>query len=313
MHPRDYSGVERKRYVQRRPDAPSMEGLEVLLHIDSFCLGDTICWGSLLPEFVRVHRPARLGVTTFWPELFGESESIKFFDAVGSETLECDRFLSAGYDKKNLDHTRYGMFYAARDSMRIPQVSAPDRSVFRQHGYIRNPKKITIAPESKKKIARWDYLGNYGWQEVVDRLNSVGFEVHNVSYEQNLMLRGVRPHHGDDDIGTATRHICESRLFLGLNSGLAWLAWAHGTPVVMISGFTKFFAEFPCYRVWNPHACTGCFNVFPNISSPCPIFQGTPRANECHNTITPDMVMAQVERALADTAPPMLHSEGFSG
>lgn len=125
--------------------------------------------------------------------------------------------------------------------------------------------------------------------------------MHNISYEQELLLRGVQGHHGNPDIQAAIQHICEARLFIGLSSGLAWLAWAYSTPVVMISGFTKFFNEFPCYRVWNPHACTGCFNVFLNISSPCPIFSGTPRAHECHNTITPDMVLAQVHRALQNS------------
>lgn len=301
MHPRDYSNIQRRRYSERQPDAGSLENLEVLLHIDSFCLGDTICWGSFVPAFLAHHKPSRLYVTTFWPELFESTDRVVFLDAVGEEVQECDKFISAGYNKSDLNHVRYGMFWAARESMGVPQQAAPDLTFFKKHEFSRRSDKITIAPESKKRIARWDYLGNYGWQEVVDRLNSGGFEVHNVSHEQALMLRGVHPHHGDDDIGTALRHICESRIFIGLGSGLAWLAWANRIPVVMIAGFTKPFMEFPCYRVINPHACFGCFNVFANVSSPCPIFQGTPRSNECHNSITPDMVMSQVAAALRDS------------
>jgi autotransporter strand-loop-strand O-heptosyltransferase len=162
------------------------------------------------------------------------------------------------------------------------------------------PTKIVIAPESTKPIARWDYLGidGYGWQEVIDQLTARGYEIHNISYEHTLLLRGVHSHAGNADIRTAIRHICEARLFIGLSSGLAWLAWAYSTPVVMIAGFTKPHNEFPCYRVENPYACAGCFNVLPNIQRACPLFQGTPREHECHRTITPAMVLAQVYRAL---------------
>ncbi len=48
---------------------------------------------------------------------------------------------------------------------------------------------------------------------------------------------------------------------MGLSSGLSWLAWAAGIPVVMISGFTHPTNEFATpYRVINYHACNGCWN-----------------------------------------------------
>lgn len=298
MRLRDYSNVQRRRYLQRRADAQEFAGLEVLLHLDSFCLGDTVCWGSLIPAFVARHKPKKLWVTTFWPELFGPSDQFEVVDAVGSDTIVCDRFMAAGYDKKSLAHTQHGMLYAARQSLRLPATAEPDRSVFRRYDFAPQPDKIVIAPESTKPIARWEYDGSYGWQCVIDALVARNFQVHNISYERTLKLTGAQNHAGNPDIRGALQHIGEARLFIGLSSGLAWLAWAYRTPVVMIAGFTKFFNEFPCYRVWNPHACTGCFNVFPNIASPCPLFAETIRANECHKTITPEMVLAQVNRAL---------------
>lgn len=298
MRLRDYSNVQRRRYLQYQAHAQDLAGLEVLLHLDSFCLGDTICWGSLVPAFYEQHRPKKLTITTFWPELFGKSDKFEFVDAVGDGTIICDRFMSAGYEKKSLSHTLHGMFGAARESLKLPLDAQPDRGVFQHYEFARQPNKIVIAPESTKAIARWDYDGNYGWQRVIDRLLARGFSVHNVSYENTLNLQGAQIHAGNNDIRGALQHICEARLFVGLSSGLAWLAWAYKTPVVMIASFTKFFNEFPCYRVWNPHACTGCFNVFPNITSSCPLFSNTERANECHKTITPEMVLAQINRAL---------------
>lgn len=298
MHPRDYSNIRRKNYSQKNPDSKSLEGLDVLLHIDSFCLGDTICWASLLEAFVKHHRPSRLRVTTFWPEILRNMQGIEFIDAVGDGFIECDKFVSAGYEKGNLYHALHGMFPAARKSMNLPDDAPFSKSVFREHEYEKIPNKIVIAPESTKKIARWDYMGNQGWQEVIDRLNEMGMEVHNVSYEKTLMLRSLHSHNGNPDVNNAIRHICEAQIFIGLGSGLSWLAWAYDIPVVMICGFTKPFMEFPCYRAWNEHCCTGCYNIFTNVNSHCPIFLGTQRESECHRTITPDMVMKQVEKAL---------------
>ena len=49
--------------------------------------------------------------------------------------------------------------------------------------------------------------------------------------------------------------------FIGLSSGLSWLAWAAGTPVVLISGFTHPTNEFTTpYRVINWHTCNSCWN-----------------------------------------------------
>lgn len=303
MHLRDYSKVQRRRYLERQPGAQSFAGLEVLLHLDSFCLGDSVAFSCYLDAFYARHNPAKLWVTTFWPELFVSNERYTFLDAVSNEVLQCDRLITCGYRKESVAHTTHGMFYAARDAMLLPHDTpmAPP-PVVPMPVTAKQSNKIALAPESKKAIARWDYQGGWGWQEVVDRLVARGFEVHNISYENDLGLRNVIPHHGNNDIAAARQQILESRLFIGLSSGLAWLAWAYHTPVVMVSGFTKFFNEFPCYRVWNPNACTGCFNVFPSIASPCPLFENTDRQHECHRTITPDMVLAQVDRALSDTA-----------
>lgn len=298
MHLRDYSNVRRRRYAQRHPEAQSLNGLDVLLHIDSFCLGDTICWASLLPAFIAQTKPKRLCVTTFWPELFENTEQLQFISAVSEEMHECDKFLSVGYNKNDLWHVTHGMALAARKTLQLPPETPASREMFKRKPFLRRADKIVIAPESIKRIARWDYLGNYGWQDVIDRLNRRGYEVHNISHEQHLLLRGVVPHHYNSDIWAAIMHICESRLFIGLSSGLAWLAWAYNTPVVMIAGFTKPFNEFPCFRVLNPFACSGCFNTITPMTGFCPILANTPREHECHKTITPDMVMQQVNAAL---------------
>lgn len=298
MHLRDYSNIQRLRYNERMPDATNIEGLEILLHIDSFCLGDTLCFSSLLDSFFDFHKPKKMYVTTFWPELFKNTNKYIFLDAVGEGSITIDKLISVGYSKENLSHTLNGMFYAAKDTMKLPQEISYSRPPVRSYGFSRKINKITIGPESTKKIAKWNYFEEYGWQVIVDYLKEKNFEIHNVSHENTLRLTGTINHHENDDIVHAIKHICESRVFIGLSSGLAWLAWSYNVPVVMISGFTKKYNEFNCYRVLNERCCNGCFNVLPNISLKCPLFLGTERENECHKTITPQMVISEVDKAL---------------
>jgi autotransporter strand-loop-strand O-heptosyltransferase len=296
MHPRDYSNIRRLTYQERMPRSWSLEGLEILLHIDSFCLGDTICFASFLDAFADRYRPRRLVVSTFWPELFQDGR-FEFVDATAQTHVEVDKLVSIGFQKEDLEHIRNGMIWGGRDMMGLPQDTPLGRPHVRPMVFEKK-RKVSIATESLKEIARWDRPG--GWADVASRLMGMGYEVHNVSYERGEEMEGVVYHSGNDDVGEALNHIGESAAFIGLSSGLSWLAWAYDVPVVMISGFTKHYNEFPCHRVSNERVCNGCFNVFKGISTPCPLFMGSDRQNECHNSITPDMVMEKAKIALSD-------------
>ena len=58
------------------------------------------------------------------------------------------------------------------------------------------------------------------------------------------------------------RWIKHGEFFVGLSSGLSWLASATGTPVVMISGFAHPTNEFDTpYRIINYHACNSCLET----------------------------------------------------
>ena len=296
MHPRDYTNVKRLTYKERMPRSWSLDGLDVLLHIDSFCLGDTICISSFLDAFAEKYRPKSLNVSTFWPELFRDGR-FKFVDAASQSHIEVDKLVSVGFQKNELEHVRNGLVWGSRDVMGLPQDTPLGVPPVKPMEFEKK-RKVSIATESLKGIARWDRAG--GWAEVAFRLMDMGYEVHNVSYERGEEIKGVVYHHGNEDINGALAHIGESAAFIGLSSGLSWLAWAYGVPVVMIAGFTKHYNEFPCFRVSNERVCNGCFNVFKGINSACPLFMGTERQNECHMSITPQMVIEKAEMALAN-------------
>lgn len=91
--------------------------------------------------------------------------------------------------------------------------------------------------------------------------------------------------------------------FIGLSSGLSWLAHAAGCPVVMVSGITLPHSEFDTpYRVQNRQVCHGCYNDLRVDwrEDKCPYHKGTAREYECSKKITPQMVIGTIERFCKD-------------
>ena len=96
--------------------------------------------------------------------------------------------------------------------------------------------------------------------------------------------------------------IHHSEFFIGLSSGLSWLAWALDKQVVMISNFTEDNHEFDCIRVTKKNVCHGCWNSPEHTFDKgdwdwCPLHKGTPRQFECHTSITAQDVISSLPLA----------------
>ena len=61
-------------------------------------------------------------------------------------------------------------------------------------------------------------------------------------------------------IAKRVKQLINCEFFIGLSSGLSWLAWALGKKVVLISGSTHKENEFDCFRAQNESVCHGCLN-----------------------------------------------------
>lgn len=93
--------------------------------------------------------------------------------------------------------------------------------------------------------------------------------------------------------------LTESDVFIGVGNGLSWLAWACGTPVVLISGFSEAFTEMKdCIRISAPsNVCRGCFNKYTLNKEDwhwCPVHKGTDRQYECSKTINSEVVIQKL-------------------
>ncbi len=165
---------------------------------------------------------------------------------------------------------------------------------------------VCIAVQSTTQCKYWN--NPYGWREVVQFLKSSGYRVlcidqkptHGHELVWNHIPNGADDFTGDQPLPERARLLKHAAFFVGLSSGLSWLAWAAGIPVVMISGFTHPTNEFDTpYRVINYHACNSCWNDLNQRFDHkdffwCPRHKGTSRQFECTRLITADHVKSVI-------------------
>ena len=90
--------------------------------------------------------------------------------------------------------------------------------------------------------------------------------------------------------------------FIGLTSGLSWLAWSLEKPVVLISGISKDHVEFATpYRVTNTNVCHACatekgFEFDKADWMFCPKNKNF----ECTSSITFEMVKEKIDKLIKD-------------
>ena len=174
---------------------------------------------------------------------------------------------------------------------------------------------ISVQASTTKK----GWLYPKGWDAVADYLKSLGYRVLCIDKLPEMNYDGIKismPNSAENFTGN--RPIMEranmlyyAEFFIGLSSGLAWLADAVNCPVVMIGGFTQDWYEFYTpYRVANRLVCNGCFNnVNVNfMKDKCLYHNGTPRELECQKKISPRQVIDAIERLIIDEhlRPPIL-------
>jgi autotransporter strand-loop-strand O-heptosyltransferase len=277
----------------------NLEDKRVYIAFESKALGDTLAWIPYVYEFQRKHK-CEVIVSTFWNRLFDEAPRVSFVEP--------------GTTVNNLYALyRVGYFY---DLGKIPvnPVTIPLQKVatsilglkfeeiIPRLSYIPNKplagKYVTIATNSSAGMKFW---GKEHWQSLIDWLVYEGYEVYNVSAEPNPFDKCTQI--TTPSLESKMDWIANSEFFIGLGSGLSWVAWALGKKVFMIANFSEEWAEFKqnCIKIENKSVCNGCWNN-PNFKfdpgdwNYCPIHKGTDKQWECQLSITADMVIKEIKK-----------------
>jgi len=292
-------------------------GHEVLIQFPVGTLGDTVGWLPYAIKFQALHNCRLTCAMAEWLiPLFKDAYAHVSF--VKPEDVEPERY----YATYNL-----GLFFD--DDARIHQpCDFRHVGLHRTAGYIlgvdptEEPAKLVLPDETRpiaepyvciavQSTTQSKYWNNpHGWRDVVSFLKQSGYRVICIDekpvHGHGLVWNHI-PHGAEDETGKRplverARWLRHAAAFVGLSSGLSWLAWAAGTPVVMISGFTHPTNEFATpYRVINYHACNSCWND-PRVRFShtdflwCPRHAGTNRQFECTRLITSTQVKDVLRR-----------------
>lgn len=289
----------------------NLKNRRVYISLGSKSLGDTMAWIPYCEEFRKKH-DCELIVSTFMNYLFEDQyPNIDFV-----EPGEVVHNIYAQY--------RLGWFYNEdgtlnsnihkNDVRKQPLQKTATDILGLDYQEVR-PKLNLPTPNKKKKVgigihstAQAKYWNNpNGWQEVVDYLRSLGYECMIYSregdgYMNNHYPKGVSIYKGGN-LQEVVNDLSSCEFFIGLGSGLSWLAWACELPVVLISGFSEKWAEtkLDTYRVINENVCHGCFNSERLDASDwnwCPLHKGTDRQFECTKQITSKMVIEEMNKII---------------
>jgi ADP-heptose:LPS heptosyltransferase len=112
----------------------------------------------------------------------------------------------------------------------------------------------------------WQLEG--GWQRVVDLINEMGYEVHVISKEPTE-LTNVIDLTGNMSLHDRITQILGAKLFIGVSSGLAWLSWAVGTHVMMVSDISPEWHEFQSNITRLSNNKTNCVDYSPTEPTSC--------------------------------------------
>jgi len=291
----------------------------VLINLLSNSLGDTIASVPYVDEYrKREDVNIYFSISDLYINLLSKSyENINFIGRNFNNVFD----LKIDIDYKFTENIQLG--YAKQLGFENPKFIKPKLVINPTDKKIKN-KYVCLSVHSTSQLKYWNHplgrkvqpLQPY-WTELSGMLRKRNLTPvvveKNESFGLPPFFNGI-PSKTNKKIGLEFDEIlnliyhCE--FFIGLSSGLAWIAHALGKKVVLISNFTEDWNEFDLnddnyIRIVNKNVCHGCFNkvnINYNFDSNdwywCPLHKDTPREFECHKSITPDMVMNSIEKWL---------------
>ena len=276
----------------------SLKDKRVYIAFESKALGDTLAWIPYVFEFQKKHECTVI-CSTFWNRLFDEAPNVSFVEP-GTTVNNLYALYRIGYFY-DLNKLPVNPVTIPLQKVATTILGLDYKEIVPKLAYMPEVPKlgryVTIATNSTAGMKFW---GKDQWQKLINWLVfEAKYEVYNVSLEPNPFDNCIQI--TTPSLESKMDWISGSEFFIGLSSGLAWVAWALNKPVYMIANFTEEWNEFNCHKITNKSVCNGCWNS-PNFKyngewDYCPTHLGTDRQWECQLSITADMVIEEIKKA----------------
>jgi autotransporter strand-loop-strand O-heptosyltransferase len=236
---------------------------------ESPSLGDIIAWIPIVDKFQK-EKNCTVNVYTPYMELFKSTYPNLDFYYYDQQPKDVENIIRIGtYDFiKGKRWSEYNLQEVAAKILDVEyepikcKIATPDKL---KNNFSR--KYVCIATQSTAQFKYWN--NPEGWTKTIDYLKSLGYDVvcidkhpvFGVDGSMNCIPQNCINKTGDFSLMDRINDIIHCDFFIGLSSGLSWLAWSLGKPVILISGISLPHIDFPTsYRVTNTrdNLCHGC-------------------------------------------------------
>lgn len=273
-----------------------IKGKRVFIAFGSSSLGDTIAWIPYCLEFKKKYQ-CDVIVSTFrnflFEDVYPELEFVQPGSTVNNIVAMTDLGWHWDSSKEPVNPITIPLQKAACNILHLPYKEIRPRLAYKHNLSPEQDKYVCISTKSTSGCKEWDK-----WPALIQILQDQGYRVFELSKDANDFGAEKLEDTSLENVMVYLEH-CE--FYIGLSSGISWLAWAMKAKVVMISNFTTADHEFECIRVDNRKVCNGCWNN-PKFRFDkgnwdwCPEHEDTPRQFECHRSISVDDVMKSIDK-----------------
>jgi autotransporter strand-loop-strand O-heptosyltransferase len=308
---------------------------KVYVKIGSDALGDTIAWIPCVEEF-RVKNKVDVVLFTYYNHLFDKAYAdIEFTDISNPDDInnvdkkfridhgpllynvDGKKSPDAWYKSNekfdnfinDFDYRDYSLQELGKIILNLPK----DEVIARVNMEDKKPsirgKYVVVAIQSTSQMKYWN--NPFGWERLFDYLGRNGYKIVLIDKHKIFGIPGnfnkapknkyVIDKTGKIPLSDRINDMKHADMMITISSGLAWLAWAVGIPVVMISGFTDPNNEFKSnmVRVHNKTVCNSCWNdkdiIYDSMS-----WMSCPKNNDfvCSKVIKPKDVIDSVKKLM---------------
>jgi autotransporter strand-loop-strand O-heptosyltransferase len=288
----------------------------ILINFLSNCLGDSLAWMPMVEEYRKITKNNVFCINERY-KMFNYPD-INYINPHQISDINFDKIYDLGFFIENLKFKEKGLKdprtlnlqEVACNILGIPYRPIKPNLLIRNTKNQENQKYVCIATQSSNQAKYWNYPN--GWEIIVDYLSKLGYKVicidkyysyGNLVYINHIPKNAV-DRTGNRDIQERITDIYNCEFFIGLPSGLSWLAWALNKKVILISGFSDPKTEFYTpYRIINKNVCNSCWNDQNFIFSYtdfiyCPRHKNTEKMFECTKQIHPNIIIENINKLL---------------